>query len=134
MNNESNELNSEKEIARDGDSGVIHTIKNGYNITQEDGWQNKHTLYGPEQQQKIKGKQFGFTYVTDDYRKVIPVYILGTIFVIVLGIVMTVILPLMGIFIDIIGFFWIIGMWKNAPYTKWKNQAKKLKEEKKRER
>lgn len=132
MNNENSNFN--ESIDWDDDSGVIHTIKNGYNITKEDGWQDNHANGSNQldsKMQKIKGKQFGFSYVTDDYRKVIPGYIFGTIFIIILGIVTTIILPFMGLFIDVFGIVWIIAMWKNAPFTKWNNQAKKLKEEKK---
>ncbi len=114
------------------DSGVIHSIKRDYQITEEDGWQDDHTLFNTNnfENRKIKGKQFGFQYITDDYRKVIPGYVFGTILMILVCIIVTINLPVIGIFIDIFSAVWIIGFWKKAPFSKWKNQSKKLKEEK----
>lgn len=123
---------SDENIDWNDDSGVIHSIKRDYQITEEDGWQDDHTHFNTNnfENRKIKGKQFGFQYITDDYLKVIPGYIFGTILMIIVGIIVTIYFPIIGIFIDIFAVIWIIGMWKNAPFTKWKNQYKKLKEEK----
>ena len=117
----------------DDDSGVIHSKKTNYNITKEDGWQDNHDLFQTKhsdyKMRKIKGKQFGFTYETDDYRKVIPGYIIGTVFIILFGIILTIFVPSIGVFVDVFGIVWIIGMWKKAPFIKWKNQSERLKEE-----
>lgn len=123
---------SDENVDWNDDSGVIHSIKNYYNITKEDGWQDNQALSNTNsfrnEKRKIYGKQVGFQYITDDYRKVIPGYIFGTIFVILVCIIVTIIFPVIGIFIDIFGAIWIIGFWMKAPFTKWKNQSEKLKE------
>lgn len=133
MNN--NEQNSTEKIDWDDDSGKIHTVKTTYSIKKEDGWQDNRALLTKSQRihsktRKIKGRQFGFHYVTDDYRKVIPAYVIGTIFIIAVCIIWTIISPFTGILADIFGAVWIIGIWKKAPFTKWKNQSQNLKEEK----
>lgn len=128
--------NNKEKVNFDDDSGEIHTIKEKYEITKEDGWQINHAvnlsnINSVNQPTFVKGKQWGFIYITDDYRKVIPVQIISTLVIIALCIGMLFIYLPMGIFFCILGIVWIIGMWKNAPYKKWKNQSKKIKEEEK---
>lgn len=117
----------------DDDSGEIHTTVNYYNQTKEDGWQQNKALYGSHlntsETRNIKGTQVGYTYVTDDYRKVLPAYIIGTILMIIISIVLLILVPVFGVFVSIFSIAWIVGMWKKAPVKKWKNQAKKLKDE-----
>ncbi len=114
---------------------MIHTSESTYHLTKEDGWQENRALQGMNKvghkTRYIKGTQVGYHYVTDDYRRVIPAYIIGTIMVIIICVVVTMIFLPMGIMFDIMGAAWVIGMWKNAPYKKWKNQDKKLKEQSK---
>lgn len=71
----------------------------------------------------------GFTYRTDDYRKVLPGYIIGTVILIAVSIVMLILIPVVGIFVSIFSIAWIVGMWKKAPVKKWKNQEQRLKDE-----
>ena len=115
------------------DSGEIHTTINYYNQTKADGWQQNRALYGPllntSKTRNIKGTQTGFYYQTDDYRKVLPGYIIGTILMIIISIVLLILVPIFGVFVSIFSIAWIVGMWKKAPVKKWKNQAKKLKDE-----
>ena len=115
------------------DSGEIHTTINYYDQTKADGWQQNRALYGPllntSKTRNIKGTQTGFYYQTDDYRKVLPGYIIGTILMIIISIVLLILVPIFGVFVSIFSIAWIIGMWKKAPVKKWKNQAKKLKDE-----
>ena len=117
----------------DDDSGEIHTTINYYNQTKADGWQQNRALYGPllntSKTRNIKGTQTGFYYQTDDYRKVLPGYIIGTILMIIISIVLLILVPIFGVFVSIFSIAWIVGMWKKAPVKKWKNQAKKLKDE-----
>lgn len=117
----------------DDDSGEIHTTINYYNQTKADGWQQNRALYGPllntSKTRNIKGTQTGFYYQTDDYRKVLPGYIIGTILMIIISIVLLILVPVFGVFVSIFSIAWIVGMWKKAPVKKWKNQAKKLKDE-----
>lgn len=126
-----------EEIDWDDDSGEIHTYKEKYHLTKEDGWQPNRAYRGlglskqGKKNRMIKGTQIGTTYVTDDYRKVIPVQIISTIIVIVLCIVVTKLILPVGILFDIMGVAWVIGIWKRAPYKKWKNQANKRKEDSK---
>lgn len=120
----------------DDDSGEIHNVTSFYNTSSVDGWQDNHAIYGANRYghktRKIKGDQVGFRYQTDDYRKVMPGYIIGTLVLIALCIVVAVISPLMGILFGVFGIVWIVGMWKNAPTKKWKNQSEKLKQDKER--
>ncbi|MCM1494672.1 MAG: hypothetical protein NC089_02630 [Bacteroides sp.] len=136
-----NEINqdSPQEVDWEDDSGEIHTVASNYNITWEDGWQknngirNRSIVTGNQHQSKmryVRGMQTGGSVTTDDYRVVIPAYIIGTIVIIVLCIVVTFVYLPLGIFFDIVGIVWIIGLWAKAPFTKWKNQKKKLEEEK----
>ena len=55
---------SDENIDWNDDSGVIHSIKRDYQITEEDGWQDDHTLFNTNnfENRKIKGKQFGFQF------------------------------------------------------------------------
>lgn len=117
----------------DDDSGEIHSTINYYNQTKEDGWQRNRALYGSRlitsKTRNIKGKQTGFYYQTDDYRKVLPAYIIGTILMIIISIVLLILAPVFGVLVSIFSIAWIVGIWKKAPVKKWKNQAKKLKDE-----
>lgn len=132
MDSEKKQLSSNNEINWDDDSGEIHTRTAVYHQTPEDGWQRNrgyHQHSGHKYRKRyIKGYAVGKTYVTDDFRKVIPGYIIATIAVIALCVAVTKIYLPMGIMFDIMGIAWIIGFWKNAPYKKWKNQSEKLKE------
>ncbi|MGN1147767.1 MAG: hypothetical protein ACI4TB_05050 [Lachnospiraceae bacterium] len=117
------------------DSGEIHTVKYQYSQSEEDGWQQNKALYGSHlntsKTRNIKGKQVGFYYATDDYRKVITGYVIGTVFAVLFSIIMLIIVPVMGILITIFSLVFIVSLWVKAPYKKWKNQADKLKQEKK---
>ncbi len=119
----------------DDDSGAIHTSYQKYKTSPEDGFQKNHAYYMVSKQGKknryIKGVQVGFMYTTDDYRKVIPGYIFVTILMITVTIILLFINIIMGIVFGIFAVFFIYGFWKNAPITKWKNQAKRIKSEKK---
>ncbi len=112
------------------DSGDIHTSIHYYNQTKEDGWQQNRALYGPKlntsRTRNIMGTQTGFYYQTDDFRKVLPGYIAGTLIMIIISIVTLILIPFLGIFITIFSIVWIVGMWKKAPIKKWQNQAAKL--------
>lgn len=134
--NKTNELKnqSEQNVDWNDDSGEIHTIKHKYHLSAKDGWQRNRALYGSHvvtsDRRRIKGTQVGYTYVTDDFRKVLPGYIIGTILMIVISIVFCIFIPFVGILVSIFSIVWIIGMWKQAPIKKWQNQAKKIKQEK----
>lgn len=130
------EMNDEAENNRidwNDDSGEIHTVIHQYNQTTEDGWQNNRAVYGSNytttDNQQIKGIQTGFVYQTDDYRKVLPAYIIGTIVLIAVSIITLILIPIIGIFVSIFSIVWIIGLWAKAPFKKWRNQEKKLKED-----
>ena len=116
------------------DSGEIHTVIHQYHQTAEDGWQQNKALYGSHlntsKSRQIKGSQVGLVYQTDDYRKVLPGYIIGTILLLAVSIVLLILVPVVGVFVSIFSIVWIIGLWKKAPVKKWKNQAQKLKDEK----
>ncbi len=118
----------------DDDSGEIHTVIHQYHQTAEDGWQQNKALYGSHlntsKTSQIKGDQVGLVYQTDDYRKVLPGYIIGTILLLAVSIVLLILVPVVGVFVSIFSIVWIIGLWKKAPVKKWKNQAQKLKDEK----
>ncbi|MDO4464002.1 MAG: hypothetical protein Q4C57_05580 [Bacillota bacterium] len=118
----------------DDDSGEIHTVIHQYNQTAEDGWQQNKALYGSHvntsKTSQIKGNQVGLVYQTDDYRKVLPGYIIGTILLLAASIVLLILVPVIGVFFSIFSIIWIVGLWKKAPIKKWKNQAQKLKDEK----
>lgn len=118
----------------DDDSGEIHTVVREYNSGAEDGWHRNKAKYGSNipEFREVKGKQSGFIYQTDDYRKVLPGYIIATVVVILLCVVMLILVPVMGVLITVFGVVFIIGFWKDAAKssTKWKNQAKRLKDEK----
>lgn len=131
--------NPNQKIDWDDDSGEIHTVVDKYKITKEDGWQRnnaiaQHSIVSGNQHQSnmryVKGTQVGVRMTTDDYRMVIPAYIIGTILIIVVCIVVTFVWLPLGVFFDIFGIVWIIGLWAKAPYTKWRNQREKLKEQK----
>ena len=118
----------------DDDSGEIHTVIHQYNQTAEDGWQQNKALYGSHvntsKTSQIKGNQVGLVYQTDDYRKVLPGYIIGTILLLAASIILLILVPVIGVFFSIFSIIWIVGLWKKAPIKKWKNQAQKLKDEK----
>lgn len=118
----------------DDDSGVIHTSYQKYKTSPEDGFQKNHAYSTINKQGKkhryIKGKQTGFVYVTDDYRKVIPRYVLVTILMIAVTIILLIINIIIGIVFGTFAAFFIYGFWKKAPITKWKNQAERIKSEK----
>ncbi len=116
------------------DSGEIHTLHQKYETSSEDGFQKNHAYstinkYG-KKNRYIKGKQIGFKYLTDDYRKVIPGYVFATILMIAVTIILLFINVIIGIGFGIFSAFFIYGFWKNAPITKWKNQSKQIKSEK----
>ena len=118
----------------DDDSGEIHTVIQQYNQTAEDGWQQNKALYGSHlntsKSRQIKGSQVGLVYQTDDYRKVLPGYIIGTVLLLAVSIVLLILVPVIGVFFSIFSMIWIVGLWKKAPIKKWKNQAQKQKDEK----
>ena len=118
----------------DDDSGEIHTVIQQYHQTAEDGWQQNKALYGSHlntsKSRQIKGSQVGLVYQTDDYRKVLPGYIIGTVLLLAVSIVLLILVPVVGVFVSIFSIVWIIGLWKKAPVKKCKNQAQKLKDEK----
>ncbi len=103
----------------DDDSGEIHTVSKRYYTTAQDGWQDNHALSGLNKngsdRRKIKGKQIGFQYVTDDYRKVLPGYIIATVVIVAFCIIAFLIHPIAGIGVTAFGAVWIVGFWKNAP-------------------
>ena len=112
-----------KKIDWNDDSGEIHTVHQKYKISSEDGFQKNHaystTNKAGKENRYIKGKQIGVTYVTDDYRKVIPGYICATILIIVITIILLFINIIVGIGFAIFAAFFIYGFWKNAPIKKW---------------
>ena len=118
----------------DDDSGEIHTVIQQYNQTAEDGWQQNKALYGSHlntsKSRQIKGSQVGLVYQTDDYRKVLPGYIIGTVLLLAVSIILLILVPVIGVFFSIFSMIWIVGLWKKAPIKKWKNQAQKQKDEK----
>ena len=118
----------------DDDSGEIHTVIQQYHQTAEDGWQQNKALYGSHlntsKSRQIKGSQVGLVYQTDDYRKVLPGYIIGTVLLLAVSIVLLILVPVIGVFFSIFSMIWIVGLWKKAPIKKWKNQAQKQKDEK----
>ena len=123
-----------KPIDWEDDSGEIHTLKETYKTTKEDGWQVSEGFYKTNSgvgygKTMFKGTSVNMHYETDDYRKVIPGYIIATLFVIALCVVMWFVKPIMGGIFTVFGIFWVVGFWAKAPYKKWKNQAQKLKEE-----
>lgn len=122
----------------DDDSGAIHTIKQTYKITKEDGWQDNRAYHrnmlsseeritGP---QKIKGTQVGMSYTTDDYRVVIPVLIVFGLIMTAVCVFLTITVPLFGILFDVIWVMAIIGTIRQRYDKKWRNQAKRRKEAK----
>lgn len=124
----------------DDDSGAIHTVKNTYKITKEDGWQRNRGYHrnrrpvdvGGARPQMIKGTQVGMSYSTDDYRVVIPALIIMLLIMVVICVVVTILIPPMGIIFDIFMLIAVIGMIRQRPDKKWRAQAKRLKEEKER--
>lgn len=120
------------------DSGAIHTVKQTYKITKEDGWQDNRgyhrNMMSPEQRrtkpQKIKGTQVGIHYETDDYRVVIPVLIVMGLIITAVCVIVTIIIPPFGIFFDIIWALAVIGIIRQRPDRKWRNQAKRHREAK----
>ena len=118
----------------DDDSGEIHTVIQQYHQTAEDGWQQNKALYGSHlntsKSRQIKGSQVGLVYQTDDYRKVLPGYIIGTVLLLAVSIILLILVPVIGVFFSIFSMIWIVGLWKKAPIKKWKNQAQKQKDEK----
>lgn len=122
----------------DDDSGAIHTVKQTYKITKEDGWQDNRgyhrNMMSPEQRrtkpQKIKGTQVGIHYETDDYRVVIPFLIIFGIIMTTVCVIVTMKIPLFGIFFDVMWVLTIIGIIRQRYDKKWRNQAKRRKEAK----
>lgn len=122
----------------DDDSGAIHSVKNTYKITKEDGWQANRgyhrSMMSPEQRrtkpQKIKGMQVGMSYSTDDYRVVIPVLIVFGLLITAVCVVVTIIIPPFGILFDVMWIAAVIGIIRQRPDKKWRNQAKRRKEQK----
>ena len=114
------------------DSGEIHTVYQKYETSSEDGFQRNHAYINRagKKNRYIKGKQIGFKYVTDDYRKVLPGYVFATILIIAVTIILFFINVITGIVFGVFAAFFIYGFWKSAPITKWKNQSKKIKSEK----
>ncbi len=120
------------------DSGAIHSVKQTYKITKEDGWQVNRGYHGSmmspgerrTRPQMIKGTQVGMHYETDDYRVVVP-------FLIVIGIIMTAVCvlvtisaPLFGVIFDVMWLIAIVGIIRRRPDKKWRAQAKRRKEAK----
>lgn len=119
----------------DDDSGEIHTLKETYETNWSDGWQESEYTYKTGSKigvgkSMFRGKKVETHYETDNYKVVLPGYIISTILVIVVCIIMWFVKPIMGGIFTVFSVFWVIGFWKKAPYKKWKNQAKKLKESK----
>lgn len=120
------------------DSGAIHTAKQSYHITKEDGWQRNRGYDGNmrpvdvrgARPQRIKGTQVGISYTTDDYRVVIPVLIVLLLIMAGVCAIVTYLIPLFGIFFDVIFVLAVIGIVRQRPDKKWRAQAKRLKEEK----
>ena len=135
MDNNENFGNDTDKVNWDDDSGEIHTVSHTTVQTPEDGWQEVHRLNGKvtDTPHFVKGKQVHYTYTTDDYRKVIPALIISTIIIAAFCVGAWFISPIIGVLITIFGVVWIVGSWKQAPKTKWKNQAQKLKEERERQ-
>ena len=133
------DLNNNKKIDWDDDSGEIHTQKEVCKTDFSDGWQENTSFGGTNKglsytHSKFIGKSTEIHYVTDDYRKVIPAYIIVTLFIIVLCVVMLCVKLSIGLIFSVFGVVWIIGLWAKAPHKKWKNQHKKLNEEKYKEK
>ncbi len=133
MDDKINEQNSSDYPDWNDESGEIHTVKKTYYLKKEDDWQknHSHSYINPNKKHNriIKGKQVGFTYVTDDYRIVIPGYIISTIIIIAACIVAFFIHFAAGIIVSLFAVFWIIGFWKNASFRKWKNQKARIQSE-----
>lgn len=116
------------------DSSEIHTVTSHYHITEEDGWQKNYShIPSADEPQAVKGTQIGIQYETDDYRKVLAGYIIASLFFPLISVFLLIIVPVVGIPFAVISVIGIVSMWKNAPYKKWKNQAKKRKEKKDRD-
>lgn len=122
----------------DDDSGAIHTEKHSYKITKDDGWQRNRgyrrnmTHFEAERNtpQMIKGTQVGMSYSTDDYRVVMPALIVMLLVMAGVCVVVTCLIPPFGIFFDVMFVLVVIGIIRQRPDKKWRNQAKRLKEEK----
>ena len=122
----------------DDDSGAIHTVKQTYKITKEDGWQDNRgyhrNMMSPEQRrtkpQKIKGTQVGIHYETVAYRVVVPLLFIFGIIMTAVCVIVTMKIPLFGIFFDVMWALTIIGIIRQRYDKKWRNQAKRRKEAK----
>lgn len=122
----------------DDDSGAIHTVKQTYKITKEDGWQDNRAYHrnmlSPERRktkpQKIKGMQVGMSYTTDDYRVVIPALIVFGIIMTAVCVFLTIVIPPFGIMFDVFWVLTVIGIIRQRYDKKWRNQAKRRREEK----
>ncbi len=124
----------EKTIDWKDDSGEIHTVVSKYHDKPEDGWQplhgNEYKLRHQRNFYYVKGDQVGTEVHTDDYRAVIPAYIIASLVVIAICVIVTIFAPIVGIIFSVFGLVWLIGFWAKAPFTKWKNQKKTPDEEK----
>ncbi len=118
------------------DSGAIHSRKYTYKITKEDGWKaNAYYRRLPVGQrrktpQMIKGTQVGMVYTTDDYRVVVPVLIVLGILMTAVCVFLTIKVPPLGILFDVFWFVVLISNLRPKHIRKWRNQAKRHKEQK----
>lgn len=125
--------NPNKPVDWNDDSGEVHTVKETYKTTWDDGWQESEFSYKTGSKVAVgksmfRGNKVETHYETDNYKVVVPGYIISTILVIALCVVMWFVKPIMGGIFTVFGLFWVVGFWKHAPIKKWKNQAKKSKE------
>lgn len=118
----------------DWDDGKIHTVVQGYDINDPEHW-NRNVHYRPQHDmdgpQYIKGRQMGFTMVTNDPKVVIPAYIvLSIIFIIITAVLLSIeMFRFMGVFFAIILIvFWVATLKENIPY--WKKLRKTQKDDK----
>ena len=118
------------------DSGAIHSFKYTYKITKEDGWQGnayyRNLPVGQKRKnpQMIKGTQKGVHYTTDDYRVVVPVLIVLGLLMTAVCVFLTIKFPLLGILFDVFWFVVLISNIRPRHIRKWRNQAKRHKEQK----
>lgn len=138
---DNNEMNQDiqPQVDWEDDSGEIHTVTHVVKLTKEDGWQRNHVITQHQvvagnqyqsQMRYFKGTQVNVYKTTDDYRVVIPAYIIGTILVIAICIVVTFVWLPLGVIFDIFGIVWLVGIWAKAPFVKWRNQREKLQDKK----
>lgn len=118
----------------DWEDGKIHTVVQGYDINDPEHW-NRNVHYRPQHDmdgpQYIKGRQAGFTMVTNDPRVTIPVCIIACMILIIITIILLSIEPIriMGIFWAVFTVVFIVGILKqNIP--KWKQLLKALEDDK----